>query len=144
MPVRVCDALHRGLRQEFSEVFPHLVTAAADVPTLAKIGDVDWGGIDAAFCCLPHATTQEILKSLPRHIKIVDLSADFRLKDTAVYAEWCAAATLPGSQAQQASARVVHARGRTCPSSEGAASAGLGRPELFKPDNPFDKVESCP
>ena len=71
-------------------MFPHLVTAARDVPTLVKIADVDWAGVDAAFCCLPHATTQEILASLPRHIKVVDLSADFRLKDTAVYAEWCA------------------------------------------------------
>ena len=63
---------------------------ATDAPTLVKVADVDWAGVDAAFCCLPHATTQEILASLPRHIKVVDLSADFRLKDTAVYAEWCA------------------------------------------------------
>ena len=74
--------------QAVSDVFPHLVTAS-DVPTLVKVGDVDWTDIDAAFCCLPHATTQDIIKSLPSHIKIVDLSADFRLKDTAVYAEWC-------------------------------------------------------
>ncbi len=73
--------------QEFSDVFPHLVTAT-NVPTLTKIAEVDWSEIDAAFCCLPHATTQEILSSLPRHIKVVDLSADFRLKDIAVYAEW--------------------------------------------------------
>jgi hypothetical protein len=101
------DTVHSGSTQEFAEVFPHLVTAAADVPTLAKIGDVDWAGIDAAFCCLPHATTQEILKSLPAHIKIVDLSADFRLKDTAVYAEWCAAA-LPAHVG-------VHAQGKLLP-----------------------------
>ena len=43
--------------QEFSEVFPHLITAT-DVPRLTKISDVDWDKIDAAFCCLPHATTQ--------------------------------------------------------------------------------------
>ena len=43
--------------QEFHEVFPHLITAA-DVPKLVKTGDVDWDCIDAAFCCLPHATTQ--------------------------------------------------------------------------------------
>ena len=73
--------------QEFSDVFPHLVTAT-NVPTLTKIAEVDWSEIDAAFCCLPHATTQEILNSLPRHIKVVDLSADFRLKDIELYAEW--------------------------------------------------------
>ena len=68
-------------------MFPHLVTAT-NVPRLTKVGDVDWGSIDAAFCCLPHATTQDILNSLPKHIKVVDLSADFRLKDINMYAEW--------------------------------------------------------
>ena len=73
----------------FSEVFPHLAggTAAADAP-LVKIADVDFSAVDAAFCCLPHATTQAILKALPSHVKVVDLSADFRLADVDVYAEW--------------------------------------------------------
>ncbi|KAK9811353.1 hypothetical protein WJX72_002335 [[Myrmecia] bisecta] len=71
----------------FSDVFPHLVTAT-DVPNLIKVGDVDWDNVDAAFCCLPHATTQEILASLPTHIRVVDLSADFRLRDVSTYAEW--------------------------------------------------------
>lgn len=33
---------------------------------------------------------QEILASLPKHIKVVDLSADFRLRNVDTYAEWCA------------------------------------------------------
>lgn len=37
--------------------------------------------------CLP----QEIISQLPRHIKVVDLSADFRLRNVDTYAEWCAA-----------------------------------------------------
>ena len=73
--------------QAFSEVYPHLRTAT-DVPTLVKIADVNWDQVDAAFCCLPHATTQETLAQLPKHIKIVDLSADFRLKNVNTYAEW--------------------------------------------------------
>eukprot|EP00884_Botryococcus_braunii_P012095 jgi/Botrbrau1/20887/Bobra.0135s0018.1 len=71
----------------FSDVYPHLITAT-DVPNLVKIADVDFQEVDAAFCCLPHATTQEILSSLPRHVKVVDLSADFRLRDVDVYAKW--------------------------------------------------------
>jgi hypothetical protein len=43
--------------QSFSDVFPHLVTAT-NVPKLVKIDDVNFGDVDAAFCCLPHATTQ--------------------------------------------------------------------------------------
>lgn len=73
--------------QSFSDVFPHLVTAT-NVPKLVKIEDVDYSAVDAIFCCLPHATTQEVINKLPKHLKIVDLSADFRLKNPATYAEW--------------------------------------------------------
>lgn len=34
------------------------------------------------------AGPQEILASLPTHIKVVDLSADFRLRNVDTYAEW--------------------------------------------------------
>ncbi|EFN50924.1 hypothetical protein CHLNCDRAFT_141716 [Chlorella variabilis] len=77
----------RQAGKEFSEVFPHLITAT-DVPSLCKIDDVKWDGVDAVFCCLPHATTQVVVKDLPQHIKVVDLSADFRLRDVNSYAEW--------------------------------------------------------
>jgi N-acetyl-gamma-glutamyl-phosphate reductase len=43
------------------------------------------------FCALPHATTQKVLKDLlakAPNTKVVDLSADFRLADTAAYAKW--------------------------------------------------------
>lgn len=56
---------------------------------MVKIADVDFDAVDAVFCCLPHGTTQATLASLPSHVKIVDLSADFRLKDVQVYGEWC-------------------------------------------------------
>lgn len=55
------------------EVFPHL--GALDLPRLVKIADVDFSGIDAVFCALPHGLTQEVVAALPRHLKIVDLSA---------------------------------------------------------------------
>ena len=77
----------RQAGKAFSEVFPHLITAT-DVPSLVKIDDVNFADLDAIFCCLPHATTQEVLASLPSTIKVVDLSADFRLRDVNTYAEW--------------------------------------------------------
>lgn len=67
-------------------VFPHL--AGEGLPDLVAIGDVDWSGLDLVFCGLPHGTTQEVISALPGHLRIVDLSADFRLSDTATYAEW--------------------------------------------------------
>lgn len=68
------------------EVFPHL--AALNLPPLVKIADVDFTGIDSVFCALPHGLTQEVVAALPTHLKIIDLSADFRLYDTATYAQW--------------------------------------------------------
>ncbi|KAI8469395.1 MAG: N-acetyl-gamma-glutamyl-phosphate reductase [Monoraphidium minutum] len=73
--------------KNFADVFPHLLTSS-NVGALVKISDVDFEKVDAVFCCLPHATTQQIIKSLPGHLKIVDLSADFRLRDVKSYAEW--------------------------------------------------------
>jgi N-acetyl-gamma-glutamyl-phosphate reductase len=69
-----------------AEVFPQL--QLLDLPMLSKIDDVDWSGVDFAFCALPHGLTQEVIARLPRHLKIVDLSADFRLSDIASYATW--------------------------------------------------------
>ena len=69
-----------------AEVFPHL--RHLDLPRLMKIAEVNFSQVDLAFCALPHATTQEVVSELPRDLKIVDLSADFRLRDPAVYAEW--------------------------------------------------------
>ncbi|MEZ5829865.1 MAG: N-acetyl-gamma-glutamyl-phosphate reductase [Dongiaceae bacterium] len=69
-----------------ADVFPQL--ALSQLPTLSKIEEVDWGGVDFVFCCLPHGLTQEVIAKLPRHLKIVDLSADFRLFDVDTYAKW--------------------------------------------------------
>ena len=67
-------------------VFPQFY--GYDLPTLISIPEVDWSGVDAVFCALPHGTTQEVIAGLPTHLKIVDLSADFRLTDPAEYAKW--------------------------------------------------------
>lgn len=68
------------------EVYPHL--AHLDLPALTTVDELDWSGIDLAFCGLPHATAQEIVAKVPAHVKVVDLSADFRLRDPALYAKW--------------------------------------------------------
>ncbi|WP_298727852.1 N-acetyl-gamma-glutamyl-phosphate reductase [uncultured Ferrovibrio sp.] len=67
-------------------VFPQFI--GLGLPKLVTIKEVDWSGVDAVFCALPHGTTQEVIAGLPEHLKIVDLSADFRLRDTAEYAKW--------------------------------------------------------
>ena len=76
----------RRAGQSLGAVFPHL--DGAGFPDLVKIGDAAWDGLDAVFCCLPHGMTQEVVAALPGHLKVVDLSADFRLADPEVYAAW--------------------------------------------------------
>lgn len=69
-----------------AEVFPFL--RHLDLPRLQKIEEIDFSGVDLCFCALPHATTQVVVSALPRDLKIVDLSADFRLRDPAEYEKW--------------------------------------------------------
>lgn len=73
----------RQAGKPIGEVFPHF--AIYDLPPLVRIEDIDVTGLDALFCCLPHATTQTVIKSLPRGPRVVDLSADFRLRDANAY-----------------------------------------------------------
>lgn len=67
------------------EVYPHL----SHLPhRLVKLEDIDYSKVDAVFCCLPHGTTQPVLAGLPSGVRIIDLSADFRLHDAEAYAQW--------------------------------------------------------
>ncbi|XP_054822925.1 probable N-acetyl-gamma-glutamyl-phosphate reductase, chloroplastic isoform X2 [Prosopis cineraria] len=76
----------RKAGQPIASVFPHFATR--NLPDLITIKDASFSDVDAVFCCLPHGTTQEIIKGLPKHLKIVDLSADFRLRNISEYEEW--------------------------------------------------------
>jgi N-acetyl-gamma-glutamyl-phosphate reductase len=69
--------------QPIEAVFPHL--ARRGLPTLIKIGDLNVGSLDIVFGCLPHGTTQDVIREMPRGPKVIDLSADFRLREPALY-----------------------------------------------------------
>lgn len=72
--------------QSMGQVFPHL--RHLDLPDLLTIEEIDFSDIDLCFCALPHKTSQEVIAALPRDLKIVDLSADFRLRDPSAYEKW--------------------------------------------------------
>lgn len=76
----------RKAGMEMGDVFPHL--SHLNLPTLIKIDQIDFSGIDLVFCALPHATSQMVIKGLPDTVKVVDLSADFRLRDPEAYEKW--------------------------------------------------------
>jgi N-acetyl-gamma-glutamyl-phosphate reductase len=78
---------HAG--KAMAEVFPHFFKL--DLPVLTEWEKVDWRNLDAVFCGLPHGTTQEIIAAVLEAnpaIKVLDMSADFRLRDQAAYAQW--------------------------------------------------------
>lgn len=75
---------HAG--KKYAEVYPHL--GGMNLPDLIKIDDANWSDLDVIFCGLPHGTTQKIVASLPKNVKVIDLSADFRLRDVNTYNEW--------------------------------------------------------
>lgn len=72
--------------QPLSAVFPHL--RHLDLPDLVTWDSIDFSKIDLCFCALPHKTSQEVIAQLPKDLKIVDLSADFRLRDPEAYRKW--------------------------------------------------------
>jgi N-acetyl-gamma-glutamyl-phosphate reductase len=81
----------RRAGQAMRDVFPQF--SPFDLPKLVAIDTIDWAscGLDLVFAALPHATTQKVIKELfakSRTIKVVDLSADFRLANVAEYARW--------------------------------------------------------
>jgi N-acetyl-gamma-glutamyl-phosphate reductase len=81
----------RRAGKEMRDVFPQFASFA--LPKLTSIESVNWStaGLDLVFCALPHGTTQTVIKALigtaPK-LKVIDLSADFRLADIAAYARW--------------------------------------------------------
>jgi N-acetyl-gamma-glutamyl-phosphate reductase len=75
---------HAG--QALAQVFPHL--ASLDLPALVTSDQVDWGAIEVVFGGLPHGTSHEEIGKLPEQVRVIDMSADFRLRDPALYAEW--------------------------------------------------------
>ncbi|MDJ0860072.1 MAG: N-acetyl-gamma-glutamyl-phosphate reductase, partial [Dinoroseobacter sp.] len=76
----------RKAGQTMASVFPHL--RHLDLPVLQKIEELDLSAVDLVFCALPHATSQAVIAKLPRSVKVVDLSADFRLRDADEYVKW--------------------------------------------------------
>ncbi len=73
---------HAGAR--LSDVLP----CAFDIP-LVSADDAPLAGVDVVFSCLPHGASAKLCKrALDAGKRVVDLSADFRLRDAAIYAEW--------------------------------------------------------
>ncbi len=74
--------------QPLAHIFPHL-RDRTDL-TCRNLGVDEISDLaDLIFCAVPHKTAMDIVPSfLKAGKKVVDLSADFRIKDVAVYEQW--------------------------------------------------------
>lgn len=90
--VRLTAVTSRSLAgKRVTEVFPHLTShingisfTAPDMETLARESD-------CVFLATPHGVSADLAATLlgrNRDLLVIDLSADFRLKDPAAYAQW--------------------------------------------------------
>jgi len=69
--------------QRLGDVFPYL----SDASQLIK-RELD-SNIDIAFSAMPHKTSVDVVPSLlKKGMKVIDVSADFRLKDAGEYPKW--------------------------------------------------------
>jgi N-acetyl-gamma-glutamyl-phosphate reductase len=71
--------------RRLDDLYPH-----HRVPLTLEELDLDrHADVDAAIVAYPHGAAAELVAALvQRGVRVVDLSADFRLRDPAVYAEW--------------------------------------------------------
>ncbi len=69
--------------KKLSEVFPHLENTGLEITT-----EID-EDVDIVFSAMPHKTSLNVVPQLlEKGIKVIDVSADFRLKDADEYPKW--------------------------------------------------------
>ena len=115
-------AANQKAGQTMADIWPSFA-AYRDLPRLIRADAIDWRGIDAVFGCLPHAASAELLSTLDARIRIIDLSADFRLNDPEIYGEWY---------------------GVTHPAPGLLAEAVYGLTEMARPRLPAARLVACP
>jgi len=76
---------------QLDELYNHLYNF--NLPKLKKLEQVNFAEIDVVFGCLPHTVSQAIFKKIlsdqnNQHLKIIDLSADFRFENPLDYTRW--------------------------------------------------------
>jgi N-acetyl-gamma-glutamyl-phosphate reductase len=117
----VALAANQKAGQTMADIWPHFAPYP-HLPRLVRADAVDWAHVDAVFGCLPHAASAELLSTL-KSIRIIDLSADFRLKDADVYGEWY---------------------GVTHPAPQLLADAVYGLTEMARPRLKTARLVACP
>lgn len=107
--------------KSMAEVYPQLATL--NLPVLESFDVTKLPQVDVVFCALPHGMTQEVVAALPESVRIIDLSADFRLRNTDSYADW-------------------YGKPHAAPALQKTAVYGLS--EVYGPDIATARLVACP
>jgi len=59
-----------------------------NLPRISDIKNINWKNINIIFTSLPNGEAQKIAKKIPYNVKLIDLSADFRLDNPQLYKKW--------------------------------------------------------
>ncbi|MCX7911482.1 MAG: N-acetyl-gamma-glutamyl-phosphate reductase [Dehalococcoidales bacterium] len=103
--------------QLLGDFFPHL--SDADLTIEANLGEVD-----IAFSAMPHKeSAQAVLPLLENGTRVIDISADFRLRDAGAYPQWY---------------------GFEHPAPQWLKKAVLGLPELYREKIRSAQLVACP
>ena len=70
------------------ELYPNLAPAYSDL-TYSSLDAAGLDGLDVVFVALPSGRSQDLVQSLVDRVGlVVDLGADFRLRDASLYPRW--------------------------------------------------------
>lgn len=86
---------HPAVKLEFTtsesdagKTLQDIYPVAWDIPLVAS-ADAPLERVDVVFCCLPHGASMAAVQAARQAgVRVIDLSADFRLADPAVYEQW--------------------------------------------------------
>ncbi len=82
--------------EHYAQIFPSMAGHLDIVCTEFDAEELVKRKVDIVFTAVPHKTAMEVVPSLLEHnIRVVDLSADYRLRDVAVYEQWYQPHTSP-------------------------------------------------
>jgi N-acetyl-gamma-glutamyl-phosphate reductase len=77
---------HSNAGEQVTSVHPQLQSYAGREFVTAD--SIDFTAIELVFLALPHGESAALISKLPSHVKIVDLGADYRLKDPAQWEKY--------------------------------------------------------
>lgn len=82
----VVVSAHSNAGEQVTSVHPQLQSYAGREFVTAD--SIDFTAIELVFLALPHGESAALISKLPSHVKIVDLGADYRLKDPAQWEKY--------------------------------------------------------